>query len=125
VTKHWADLKDRVVTNYPGVVVTLDDAGWLRVKDGDMTITVSKIGVDDQATVTHSGLGDGVWVSKPEPVADAGYRVLDLLGSAWRAAQRPKTSPGGPSSGGGGDCDAVSGDYYEPSNDDGDGGDDE
>lgn len=102
-----ADVKDRVLTAHPGAVIELD------------VLDPSGTSVHFRAYGTHVRLA-----LQPDGTVDdtAAVRTLDVLNEAWRAIQRPRTSPGGPSSPGrGGDDDLVVGDveYPGPELDDG------
>lgn len=120
MTTPWRDLKDRIKTEHPAAVVTLDDVG-IRVEWSGQFVTVyaSKGGwcLDWLIGDMHQE------TSRHDSSSDAADRVMEILNDAWRAEQRFKSSPGGPSSPSGGNCAAVSGDYYKVSDDSDDGGD--
>ena len=107
--------------NYPAAKVVILDDGGLDVELGSLVVAVRF--TRDAVVLTQTTESRSAEIQCFENPRDASDRVLGILGAAWRAEQRPRTSPGGLSSYGGDDCDAVSGDYYEPSDDDGDGGD--
>ena len=112
-----SDLKDRICRNHPGASIKQDD-GSLEVALAGSTVRVT---VEPEGVAVDAA-GETV---KCNSFDEAGNHVLDLLNAIWRKNTKPRTSQGGSSYSGGGsgdgdDLDAVSDNFYEPSDDDDD-----
>lgn len=116
----FADFKDRLKTNHPSAEVS-EEAGAIVVRAFAHECRVKPHDQGHDVLILKSGEDDGtlVW---GETLDDAFYLVLEKLNDLWRRAQRPRTTPGGPSSPGRGDGDAdMIGEFYHgESADDGD-----
>ena len=118
---NFADFKDRVKTDYPAAEVVLQDDGVIVARALGYACAVERHDQGHDVRIfadTHPpGNVTTVW---GETLEDAYCLVMDKLNDAWRRAQQPRTSPGGPSPsrGGGDDLDDAVGDtLYEPEED--------
>ena len=122
MTNPWDDFKDRILTNYPGASVALQASSITVECSGIYATAVTRDDGRVRLSIgTREAEGD---VRTCDSLDDAYSLIFDALGAAWRAAQKPKSSPGGPSSPGRGEEEGVAavGDYYEGAGEDDDGG---
>lgn len=112
------DLADRIRTNYPAATVTYDEDSLKVDALGSHILTQGR--ADGTVGVFWSVTGFAYLTPEVLSPTDAAARVMELLGEAWRAQERPRTVPASASSSyGEGDVDAIG---YETGHDP-DGGD--